>query len=168
MTSYTAPAAPSWCVPRGNLFPEASREICFPTTFPPLVNVNQVTLPTPSRGNLFPGRHREICFPTPPPSPTLMSMSTKVHLWQYVTFIHLVSGSEYQDLIYDARDLEESAYAEDTSKKYQSNYHSFQNFRRKFNKHKKPRKDLGHFWLDYIRMLGHLEMSAHLRNFERL
>ncbi len=29
------------------------------------------------------------------------------------------------------------------------------------------RKDLGHFWLDYIRMLGHLQMSAHLMNFDR-
>ncbi len=29
-------------------------------------------------------------------------------------------------------------------------------------------KDLGHFWLDYIRMLGHLQMSDHLVNFERL
>ncbi len=24
------------------------------------------------------------------------------------------------------------------------------------------RKDLGHLWLDYIRMLGHPQMSAHL------
>ncbi len=29
-------------------------------------------------------------------------------------------------------------------------------------------KDLGHFWLGYIRMLGHLQMSAHLVNFDRL
>ncbi len=29
-------------------------------------------------------------------------------------------------------------------------------------------KDLGHFWLGYIRMLGHLQMSAHLVNFNRL
>ena len=29
-------------------------------------------------------------------------------------------------------------------------------------------KDLGHFWLGYIRMLGHLQLSAHLPNFERL
>ncbi len=29
-------------------------------------------------------------------------------------------------------------------------------------------KDLGHFWLGYIRMLGHLQSSAHLPNFERL
>ncbi len=28
------------------------------------------------------------------------------------------------------------------------------------------RKDLGHFWLGYIRMLGHFQMSAHLVNFE--
>ncbi len=27
-------------------------------------------------------------------------------------------------------------------------------------------KDLGHFWLGYIRMLGHLHLSAHLPNFE--
>ncbi len=25
-------------------------------------------------------------------------------------------------------------------------------------------KDLGHFWLGYIRMLGHTEMSAHVSN----
>ncbi len=29
-------------------------------------------------------------------------------------------------------------------------------------------KDLGHFWLGYIRMLGHLQLSAHLTNFEVL
>ncbi len=29
-------------------------------------------------------------------------------------------------------------------------------------------KDLGHFWLGYIRMLGHLQLSAHLVNFDRL
>ncbi len=31
-------------------------------------------------------------------------------------------------------------------------------------------KDLGHFWLGYIniRMLGHLQLSAHLSNFERI
>ncbi len=29
-------------------------------------------------------------------------------------------------------------------------------------------KDLGHFWLGYIRMLGHLQMSAHLVDFDRL
>ncbi len=29
-------------------------------------------------------------------------------------------------------------------------------------------KDLGHFWLGYIRMLGHLQSSAHLPNFEML
>ena len=29
-------------------------------------------------------------------------------------------------------------------------------------------KDLGHFWLGYIRILGHLQLSAHLPNFERL
>ncbi len=29
-------------------------------------------------------------------------------------------------------------------------------------------KDLGHFWLGYIRMLGHLQLSAHWLNFERL
>ncbi len=29
-------------------------------------------------------------------------------------------------------------------------------------------KDLGHFWLGYIRILGHLQMSAHLVNFDRL
>ncbi len=29
-------------------------------------------------------------------------------------------------------------------------------------------KDLGHFGLGYIRMLGHLQLSAHLPNFERL
>ncbi len=28
--------------------------------------------------------------------------------------------------------------------------------------------DLGHFWLDYIRMLGHLQLSAHLQNWEKL
>ncbi len=27
-------------------------------------------------------------------------------------------------------------------------------------------KDLGHFWLGYIRMLGHLQLSAHLPNFD--
>ena len=30
------------------------------------------------------------------------------------------------------------------------------------------KKDLGHFWLGYIRILGHLQMSAHLVNFDRL
>ena len=29
-------------------------------------------------------------------------------------------------------------------------------------------KDLGHFWLGYIRMLGHLQLSAHLPNFDHL
>ena len=29
-------------------------------------------------------------------------------------------------------------------------------------------KDLGHFWLGYIRMLGHLQMSAHLVSFDKL
>ena len=29
-------------------------------------------------------------------------------------------------------------------------------------------KDLGHFWLGYIRMLGHLQLGAHWSNFERL
>ncbi len=29
-------------------------------------------------------------------------------------------------------------------------------------------KDLGHFWLGHIRMLGHLQLSAHLPNIERL
>ncbi len=29
-------------------------------------------------------------------------------------------------------------------------------------------KDLGHFWLGYIRMLGHLQLGAHRPNFERL
>ena len=28
--------------------------------------------------------------------------------------------------------------------------------------------DLGHFWLGYIMMLGHPQMSAHLVNFDRL
>ena len=27
-------------------------------------------------------------------------------------------------------------------------------------------KDLGHIWLGYIRMLGHLQISAHLPNFD--
>ncbi len=30
----------------------------------------------------------------------------------------------------------------------------------------KKSKDLGHFWLGYIRMLGHLQLSAHLPNFD--
>ena len=29
-------------------------------------------------------------------------------------------------------------------------------------------KELGHFWLGYIRMMGHLQLSAHLANFETL
>ena len=29
-------------------------------------------------------------------------------------------------------------------------------------------KNLGHFWLVYLRMLGHLKMSAHLVDFERI
>ena len=29
-------------------------------------------------------------------------------------------------------------------------------------------KDLGHFWLGYMRMLGHLQLSAHLPNLECL
>ena len=29
-------------------------------------------------------------------------------------------------------------------------------------------KDLGHFWLGYIRMQGHLQMTAHLVNLDRL
>ncbi len=29
------------------------------------------------------------------------------------------------------------------------------------------RKDLGHFWVGYIRMLGHLQLSAHWPNFEK-
>ncbi len=29
-------------------------------------------------------------------------------------------------------------------------------------------KGLGHFWLAYIRMLGHLHMNAHSMNFDRL
>ena len=29
-------------------------------------------------------------------------------------------------------------------------------------------KDLGHFWLGYIGILGHLQLSAHTPNFERL
>ncbi len=43
--------------------------------------------------------------------------------------------------------------------------------RNKYNKSAKAVnkiKDLGHLWLGYIRMLGHLQLSAHLPNFERL
>ncbi len=29
-------------------------------------------------------------------------------------------------------------------------------------------KNLGHLWLGFIRMLGHLQLSAHRTNFERL
>ena len=38
------------------------------------------------------------------------------------------------------------------------------------NPHRKKlkSKDLGHFWFGYIRMLGNLQLSAHLPNFESL